>query len=176
MEEVKLPDAATGLPKADATATVVEKVVETPDYLKMLQDKDEQIKKLADDRDNYRKGMLKYKKEGAPKDDNPQPLEEDRIKQIVQETLLNTDLAKAQAEKDALIKKMAIENSELKTAIANKAQISNMPGGSGQPENDIKLESLTPEMKADLIERAKQAGADPEKFIKSFMDNLKKPK
>ena len=64
----------------------------------------------------------------------------------------------------------------MKIAMANKSQISNMPSGSGQPEFELKPEQITAQQKADLTEAAKQAGANPEKFIASFLETLKKPK
>ena len=171
MAEQKQPDTATGSPKADATAEVVKKSAETPDYEAMLREKDERIKKLALDRDNYRAGMLKYKK-GKPDEESD---DEDKMRQLIRDELLNSDLAKAQEEKEALIQTMARENKELKTAMSNKSQMSTLPGGASQPE-DVQGEELTADQKAYFDDVSRQLGVkvDPKKFLENWRKQNKK--
>lgn len=170
MEEEKKPD-GTGLQNPPAPAEGVKPTAE--DLLAELKARDEKIAKLSQDRDNYRTGMLKYKKEYEANPDD-KTLEEEKIRQIFKEELLNTDLARAMAEKDAFVQKIAKENQELKIAMQNKSQISNMPGGSSQPENDTRVEQLTEEQRAHFEKISKEIGVkiDPAKFL----DNWNKSK
>ncbi len=170
MEKTELVEKTTL--KNDAGAEPVEKI-ETPDYLADLKAKDEKIAKLQQERDNYKNGMLKYKKQT---DKEEELTDEDRFRQIAREELLNSDLARANADKEDLVKKMAKELSEAKIALANKSQISNIPGGGSQPQDIVSVDKLTPEQKADLEEQARLIGADPKKFIDNFLKNLDKEK
>jgi hypothetical protein len=169
MEEQKQPDTAPGSTKAEATKqeVVEKKPVETPDYEAMLKAKDDRIAILARDRDNYRAGMLKYKKESEQEIDSS---EDDRIKQMIREEMLNSELAKEQAEKDAIIQTIAKENRELKIAMANKAQISNLPGGSSQTQEESKGEELTNDQKAYFDKLSREIGVkvDPKKFLENW--------
>jgi len=176
MENEKQPDSTPGSPKVDASKAneVKNNEPQVPDYEAILREKDERIAKLASDRDNYRTGMLKYKK--SRPDDELDESNEDKMRQIIREELLNTDLAKTQAEKEAIIQKMAKELKEAKTAISNKSQMPTIPGGSSQPQDEITIEKISDQQKADLTERAKQAGVDPKKFVDSFLKNLEKNK
>ena len=168
MEDPKKPD-GTGLPNPEAPAEGVKTPAETPDYEAVLLDKDQRIARLTTDRDNYRTGMLKYKKlsEADPDDKS---LDEERVKQMIREEMINSEIGKEQAEKDAIIAVIAKENKELKKAIQNKSQISNLPGGSSQPENDLTVEKLTDEQKAYFDNLSKEIGVkiDPNKFLENW--------
>lgn len=148
---------------------------EQPDYLTLLREKDEKIAKLQENVGNYRKGMLKYKKQS---EDNPEDksLEEEKVKQIVQEALAASELARESSEKDTIIQRMAKENQELRTTVINKSQISNMPGGSSQPQDTVKVDTLSEDQKTELTNAALAIGANPEDFIKRAVENLKKVK
>ncbi len=168
MEDPKLPE-STGSTNDTASATEVKKVVETPDYEAILVEKDNKISRLSTDRDNYRAGMLKYKKLA---DENPddESLNEERIKQMIKQELVDSEIFKEQSEKDAIIKTIAIENKELKIALANKSQISNMPGGASGSEETIKTDGLTAEQQAHFDRISKEIGVkiDPKKFLENY--------
>lgn len=107
------------------------------DYLSDLKKRDEEISRLTRDRDDYRKGMLSWKRKAIQTGEQPEEGEEssldrEEVRKILKEELLNSEIARKEAEKDSLIKKMAVENAELRATIGNKAQISNLPGGSSQ--------------------------------------------
>lgn len=168
MEETKLPESTSGLPTVEAPKPTGVENKTAEDYLAQLKAKDDKITKLTEVGNNYRTGMLKYKRLSEENPDD-KSLEDERIKQIVQETLINSEIGRERAEKDALIEKMAKENSEMKIAIANKSQISNMPGGSSQgPE--ISTEQLTEEQKAHFEKISKEIGVkiDPKKFLENW--------
>lgn len=173
MEETKPAD-GTASPNPTASTQEVKKNASVePDYLEVLKEKDAKIVKLQQDRDNYRKGMLKYKKQS---EENPEDksFEEEKIKQIVQEALISSEISRESTEKDAIIQKIAKENSELRTTLQNKSQVPSMPGGSSQPQDDVKLETLTKDQKDELTAAAIAIGQDPAKFIDRAVQNLRK--
>ena len=152
-----------------ASASEVKKDV-TPDYEVILKEKDNNISRLAADRDNYRTGMLKYKKlaEQNPEDTS---LTQESVKQMIKEEMVNSELFKVQAEKDAIIKTMATELKEAKVAMANKSQISNLPGGASSSP-DITTDELTPEQKTYFERISKEIGVKIES--KKFLENYKR--
>lgn len=176
--ESQPPVPETGLPKQEEAGTKPVEKIETPDYMAELKARDERIQKLQEEKDNYRKMGLKWKKEASNDDDKLS--DEEKIRQIAQQTaqemILGSELARANAEKEEIIKKMAKENAELKATVANKAQISNMPGGASQPNDKITVEKLAPEQKAELEAKARELGVDPVKFIAKAVENLAKIK
>lgn len=177
MEEIK-PAETTALPNTASRADEV-KTIEQPqvDYLAELKARDEKIAKLQSERDNYRVGMLKYKKQkNAETEERPEVTDEERFRQIAREELMNSELARASAEKEELVKKMAKELSEAKVAMANKSQISHMPGGASQPQDTFTVEKLTAEQKTELENQAKAIGVDPKKHIEGFLRNWEKEK
>jgi hypothetical protein len=166
MEEKKSPETTGSTNNVPATGT--QPVASTPDYEAILKEKDSKISRLAADRDNYRSGMLKYKKLA---EDNPEDtsLTQESVKQMIKEEMVNSELFKEQSEKEAIIQTIARENKELKIAMANKSQISNMPGGSSQGQ-DIQVEELTAEQKAHFEKISKEIGVniDPKKFLENW--------
>lgn len=149
-----------------------------PDYVAELKAKDDRIAKLQSERDNYRSMGLKYKK--AAGQDGDVAIDEEKIRQIAQQAaqdeILGSELAWANAEKDEFIRKMAKENTELRATVANKAQISNMPGGASQPNDKVTVEKLASDQKAELEAKARELGVDPAKFIAKAVENLAKIK
>lgn len=169
MTDTILPD-ATGSTNA-TSAPEVKKVAENiPDYEVILKEKDSKISRLSADRDNYRTGMLKYKKL-AEDNPNDESLNEERMKNMIKEEMVNSEIFKEQAEKTAIIETLAKENKELKIAIANKSQISSLPGGSSSSP-DITVEQMTDDQKAYFEKIGKEIGVkiDPKKFL----ENLKR--
>jgi len=161
-----------GSPTPPASAPEVKKDA-TPDYEAILADKDSKISRLAADRDNYRTGMLKYKKLAEENPDDAS-LTQESVKQMIKEEMVNSELFKEQAEKDAIIQTIARENKELKIAMANKSQISNLPGG-GSQSPDIQVEGLTEEQKAHFDKISKEIGVkiDPAKFLENWKKSNK---
>ena len=173
MTETKQPE-TTGSTNTASTSEVKKDVV-TPDYEAILREKDNNISRLTADRDNYRTGMLKYKKLAA---DNPEDtsLTQESVKQMIKEEMVNSELFKVQLEKDTIIKTMAIELKEAKTALSNKSQISSMPGGASQGSEDVKVDQLTDDQKAYLDKVSKEIGVkiDPKKFLENWKRAEKK--
>jgi hypothetical protein len=139
--------------------------VDEVDYEAVLKSKDEEIAKISAERENYKKGLLKAKGKIADDDGDGQPDLEELVDRKVTERLLDTQLAKAQQEKDALITKLLKENKEAKVALQNKSQISNSAVGGSDQTVDVKVEQWT----AEQLNYFKQNGLDPDKV----MANLK---
>ncbi len=97
------------------------------DYQKEYQTLLEEQLKTAEERDNYKKGLLKAK--GKLPDDELEE-EDDRIRRIVADTIASTKSAQIEQAKEELIRKTLADNAELKKALANKEQIPTTTPGS----------------------------------------------
>lgn len=141
MEEVKTvenPQDPTKKTEEGIIAPVPEQKSE--DLTVLLTAQEEKIKKLERDNADYRTGMLSWKKKALKKptfvnekvveDDDIE--EEDKVRAMIREEMMKTDLAKANSEKEDIIRKIIKENQEIKIALQNKSQISNLPGGNSQ--------------------------------------------
>ena len=172
MEESKKDEVQTSL-KTEQTELKPESVSsEQTDYDSKLKESEARIAKLTEERDNYRTGNNKWRKIAKEREDqsyvgeNPETLDEDKVKAIVQETLMSSQIAQAVAEKENLIRQMSKELSEAKIALKNKPSDLNTASGSNQEKPEVKTEFFTKEQLEDL----KAKGIDPNKVI----ENLRK--
>lgn len=125
--------------------------------------------RIAVERENYRKGMLKAK--GKLPDDETDILpEDDRVRAIFREEMLNTQEAKIAEQNSNLVKSLLKKNEEMATALKNRTQMTpsggNSSGGGASPENRF----WTPEQEANL----KARGLDPEKVKQNIIRNREK--
>lgn len=93
-----------------------EKVTIPPD-----EDMEAKIVALETEKENYRKAYLK--EVGKNEKPDPDESEEDRIQRIVRKNLAEANIARVDTEKEALIKKLAKENKELKLAQLNRTDL-----------------------------------------------------
>ena len=89
-----------------------EKTAET-----LLSEANARIAKVEEERDNYRKGMLKAK---GKLDDNEEVDPAEIARQAALEAIANSDLGKALKERDEFIVKTMKENSELRLSVKNR--------------------------------------------------------
>ena len=166
--ETKVADAGT------ATETVVTPTTTEVDSETLLAQKDAEIAKITEERENYRKGMLKAKgklPEESELDDSAPEGMEALIDRKVQEKFLSTKEAQLQAEKDALIKATMKRNKELELALKNRGQITSTSGqGSNQDRPEGKVDNI---LSNDQINSLKAKGWDDKK-IESFKKNMSK--
>ncbi len=158
---------------AEAEAAAAE-AKEPTELEKALAEKDAQLVKLAAERDNYKKGMLKAKGK-VPKDDEDDSDEEEieeKVTRLVKEQLLETQFNLAQKEKDDLILKTLARNKELETALKNRSQISTAGAGSS---SETKLSPKDPVLSAEKLASLKALGWDDKK-IELYKKNLLKVK
>jgi len=169
-DETKQGEAQT--PSTTEQAELKQETVssEQSDYESKLKEAEARIAKLTEERDNYRTGNNKWRKIAKEREDSTyvgedsEALDEDKVKAIVQETLMSSQIAQAIAEKETLIKQMAKELSEAKIALKNKPSNLNTASGSNQEKSEVKIEFFTKEQLEDL----KTKGIDPNKVIENL--------
>lgn len=148
----------------------VETVVET--VVDPLAEKDAQIAKLTVERDNYKTVALARK--GKLPADN-ELLGEDfdgYIKAKVQETLADTEIGRAEADRKAETARIIRENAELKLALKNR------PGSGLGSDSGTTSEVTDNVLTAQQIEVLKQTAirlkTDPDKYVEKAKQNLLK--
>lgn len=125
--------------------------------------------KLAEERDNYQKGMLAAKKKIKAlkddgyaiddEDDDKSKVVEERLAKI--ETLVTQALQQKDKEVDSTTAKLNKTISELKVSLANRAQVSSAPSGSGS--NLDKPDATPSKWTKEQLEYFKKRGLDPDK-------------
>lgn len=110
------------------------------DYQKEYETLLEEQLKTAEERDNYKKGLLKAK--GKLPDDEIIEEDDDRVRRIVIEQMAESKSAQIEKAKEDLIKKTLLDNAELRKALANKSQISDTPPGSSVDNPPVKADGL----------------------------------
>jgi len=175
MSEVKTVET-----KVEVAVAPQETKVETPsqiqpevDYEAELQKKDAEIAKVREEKENYRRGMLKAKGKLPEEDDNSSEEDLDaKIDRKVQERLLVSREAQVIAEKDALVLSLAKKNKELALALKNRGQVMNTSGqGSNEDKPEVKVEKT---LSQEQLNNLKAKGWSDKK-IEAFKKNLTKP-
>lgn len=166
--------------KIEAAAPQSEVVESSPiestevDYEAELAKANERIAKLDQEKENYRKGMLKAKGKIPDEDDNSSNGEEDidsKVARLVHEQLLKTKEEETRAQKDKLISEMAKKLKETTLALKNRGQVTSTSGqGSNQDRPEVKTDSI---LSNDQLNSLKAKGWD-EKKIEEFKKNLLK--
>lgn len=161
------------------TAVAQPEVVTTPtvtevDYEALLSQKDAEIAKVREEKDNYRKGLLQAKGK-LPEDteidtQNPEQLEA-LIDRKVNERILSTKEAQLQAEKDSALKAVLKRNKELELALKNRGQITSTSAqGSNQDKLEVKTDSY---FSTEQINDLKKRGWDDKKIEAAKQNMLK---
>lgn len=115
---------------------------------------------------NYKVAFLKEK---SKKEVDLDETEEERIRRITLETISENKIAQIDTEKEALLKKLARENKELKLAQLNNTKLPPQATGSDEPIATVKDTVITPEQLA-----AFKAKGWSDKDIERYKANLKK--
>ncbi len=158
----------------------VEEVTETApaqqevDYEAVLASKDAELAKVREEKENYRKGLLKAKGK-LPEEhqmDSGEPEELDAlIDRKVSERMLSTKEAQLQAEKDQALKAVLKRNKELETALKNRGQITSSSGeGSNQEKPEGKKDNY---FSNDQLNALRAKGYDDKK-IEELKKNMSK--
>lgn len=147
---------------ADETKTDVEVIQTEIDWEAKYLETQANLDKVAAERENYKKGMLKAK----GKSDDDDESDDEKIERIVNEKLQGSTEARLLQEKDDIAKRALQENKELKVALKNRAQIgSSATQGGGQSTTDVKTDFWTSEQLAFF----KKRGVDPEKAKENYL-------
>lgn len=155
-----------------------EGVVSIPpvDYQAELAAKDAELVKVREEKENYRKGMLKAKGKPADSGKGAQDGElslEEKIAEAVKAQMLDSAEVRIQREKDEVSAKILKENRELRLAMANKSQISN---GSVGASSETTIESKAGQFFSDAqLADLKKRGFDDKKIEMLKKNILKSP-
>lgn len=148
-------------------------VIEPTVEVDLVAEKDAEIAKLTEDRDNYKAVALKRLGK-LPGDADFMGDGELSVAEQIKLALLDKEIEAANRVKEELYKKTLRENSELKLALKNRPNQS--IGGDSGATVEVKDNILTEPQLIALRERAAKLGADPEKFIENFKKTLTKNK
>ena len=85
---------------------------------------------------------------------------------------MDKEIAIKEEQRHAEINRLAKENAELKLTVKNRPGTSF--GGSTGSSTEVKDNMFSPEQLVTLIAKAKRLNTDPEKFIESYKNNLRK--
>lgn len=145
------------------------------DYEALLAEKDAELAKVKDERENYKKGLLKAKgklpEESQRETDGLEEDADSRTRRIVQETLLSTKEAQLHAEKEQVLKAALKRNKELETALKNRGQITSSSGeGSNQEKPEGKRDNY---FSNDQLNALRAKGYDDKK-IEELKKNMSK--
>ena len=144
------------------------------DYEAELKKKDDELVKVREEKENYRKGMLKAKGKLPEDDDLEEESLDDKVSRMVKEQILSTREATVQAEKDALVSSLAKKNKELTVALKNRAQITDTSAaGSNQDKQEVNANSF---FSKEQLASFKTMGWSDEKIEKAKQNMLKAPK
>ncbi len=127
-------------------------------------------KKIAEERDNYRIGMLKAKgKITDPEFNEDDETPEEKTRRLIREEIANSKIAQNNAERDTILAKALKENKELKLAQLNKTNISPAAVGTSNESTPVTSTSITPEQMAYFKSRN-----FTDKDIERYKKNLQK--
>ena len=110
-------------------------------------------KKLAEERDNYRRGMLKAKSRISEEVETEDEDFDAKVARVVEEKLSQTQWAEAQTRLETEAMKLARENKELKKSLANRSQISSTGQGSSQEVTQVQDSKFNPDKISELKKR-----------------------
>jgi len=150
-------------------------VIEPTVEVDLIIAKDEEIARLIEERDNYKtvalKRLGKLPADNAFLGGNSEEMDS-LIEEKVKAALIDKEINKVQAEKDAYIKQITKENNELRIAAKNRPNSGIGGGGSDNGGIEVKDNVFSTEQKLAMTERAKKLGVDPEKFIEKAKQNF----
>lgn len=166
-EAKKAAEAATAAAE-EAAAAEAAALAEDP-----IAERDAQIAKLKEERDNYKNVALKRLGKLPGDADFSTPNESGlTVEEIVQKALLDREIATREVERESEVKRLTRENAELRLAAKNRPGAA-LGGDAGGPTG-VKDAVFSDEQIKMLTERAKRLNADPEKFIQKAKENLSK--
>lgn len=138
------------------------------DYEALLAAKNEELAKIAQERENYKQGMLRAKGKVSEEELFAEEIsQEDKLRSIVREELLSTESARIAQEREEILAKVLRENKELKLSNKAKLQKSSAPisSGSNLDRAESTVEFWTPEQ----LEVMKARGIDPDKARENYL-------
>jgi len=158
MEEVK--DAGSGTVETPEVVKPDDNQPKETDYKAQFEAAMSENARLFEEKENYRRGMLKAKGKMPEENDDIDSLVEEKVKKVLDERTFDEKIKASQETQKAILDKLALENSELKNALKNGGLSIPVSAGSNldRPE-PAKKEFFSQEQLADM----KKRGLDPEK-------------
>ncbi len=134
-------------------------------------------KKLLEEKNNYKTGLLKEKaknkrgrdEEGDDNEDDGSESLDEKMARIAQETLSNSRLAEIAREQNEIIQKALKENKELKAAQVNRSSTPSSMGSHTENRNVVQDTTVTPEQMSEFKKRGWS-----DRDIERYKTNLKK--
>jgi hypothetical protein len=144
------------------------------DYEALLADKEAKLARIEQERDNYKKGLLRAKgklPEDYQTDSDETETQEQMFRRIAREERLSAEEAQLLADKDNAYKAVLKRNKELEVALKNRGQISSSSAqGSNQDKPEGKADNY---LSNDQVAYFKAKGWNDKK-IEAFKENSKK--
>lgn len=144
------------------------------DFETILAEKDAELAKIKQEKENYKKGLLMAKgkiPEDYQADSDGTETQEQMFRRIAREELLATKEAQLLADKDSAYKAVIKRNKELELALKNRGQISSSSAqGSNQDKPEGKVDNY---LSNEQLAYFKAKGWDDKK-IEAFKENAKK--
>lgn len=147
--------------------------IQSEDLLEVLEAKDAELVKIREEKENYKRGLLKAKGKLDEDDDSDSPDIDTLIDRKVNEKFLASKETQLLKEKDEAIKALAKRNRELETTLKNRSQISTGVSQGTSEENVVKVSDNI--LSAEQIKSLKAKGWNDDK-IELFKKNLQKNK
>lgn len=137
-------------------------VVDEIDWEAKAKKLEEDIAKIAAERENYKKVALSKKGKSDEDEENP----DEKMRRIAREELLATKEGQLIKEKDELLNSAAKKINELTVALKARGQVgASASTGGGQSTIEVKTEFWTPEQMAYF----KRHNIDPEKVKDNYL-------
>lgn len=159
--------------KTDAQTAVTEtngadETAQGVDHAAEMAAKDAEIARVREERDNYKRGMLKAKGK-VDDDDLGEESTEDTMRRIAREEYLNTKEAQLMVDRKKAEEALIKENSELRLAAKNKPATTTASGSSSaRDESQIVSTPAEKFFSAEQLENIKKRGVDPEAVMKNL--------
>jgi hypothetical protein len=156
---------------------VVPSIITTPIVIEEdpLIQKDKEIAKLSEERDNYKVVALKRLGKLPGDADFMKGADESTgltVEETVKKALLDNEISRRQNERETEINKILRENAELKLALKGKQGIGFTGGNDGGTTVEVKDNVFSATQLEALTAKAKKLGADPVKFIERAKNNF----
>lgn len=166
-------EAAAAAAAAAEEAKAAEEAAAAAAAVDPIAERDAQIAKLKEERDNYKNVALKRLGKLPGDADFSQVSESGlTVEEAVKKALLEREIEAKELERESEIKRLTRENAEFRLALKNRPGSS--LGGDSGGSAEVKDAVFSDEQIKTLTERAKRLGADPEKFIQKAKENLSK--
>lgn len=162
------------IPAIAPEETVKSQTVAEEDSEAKIKALEEEKAKLLVEKANYQQAYLKSESKRKNESLDDEPLEEERLRKIVNEQLADSRLADIAREQDLLIKKALKENKELKLALTNKTTIPSASVGTHSESTPVQNAYFSKEQMDFLRKTNGWTDKDFERYNKNYQKRVGK--